>query len=270
MENISAGKSNKPIKILFFMGFMFISISLIGVSFLTKDWIQNLFLALGVNFFCSGFFYFVLAITIEKSEKIKSIEEQMKNEKDSIKRFSNILYSILEKTRIQFNELTNGSYAKTIDHEKFNDVTINCLSNLFMPSQYIFTSLGTSIIEAYNICYNNLVDLCQKMLFNIDFKFYKKIKNVLEKISYESVFPSCADTLVQFCKNKNQKLNAQIIDMIKNYSGDPEEDLKTNKYSGNLFLNVIQLYSHLTKNKPLFIELRNEIIKIISDDEGCV
>ena len=127
--------------------------------------------------------------------------------------------------------------------------------------------MGENIISAYRIALKKLEDKFETMLTITPFEFYPSIREILKQLITESMLPNGIDTLNLFCQGNNKKqLLPTIIQMIKDYNGNPLDDYNNNKYSGNLFLNVIHLYVHLGKTKKLIEQYLEEIEKIKEED----
>lgn len=232
--------------------------------FLNYFW-QSLFIALSANLFTSVLAFIFITIAIDKIDEKKENNRLRSEEKRSVLRYADLIKCRLDVYTLYFNELTQPFDAnfKTSSTDSFNDVKINNLKDMFFPDVHLHSKLGLSIIESYYRSYNSLLSIIERMYFSLDFTYHESLKESLKNIILNSTQPNGIETLVSFDRNHgNQNTTNLVVKMIADYDGDINKDIESKKYSGNIFLNVILLFIHLSLSRELFSALRENIANI--------
>ena len=248
------------------------SIAILLISYFMQEvWWQSMLIALSINLITSLLVLnFVNRLLDSQAEK-RHKKELKRKEKELILNYHQIIETLIPIYILEFNQLTIPVNERTKDNKflpinskTFNDsYKVNDLCDFASTDIFPFSTMGENIISAYGIALTKLEDKFETMITITPFEFYPSIREILKQLITESMLPNGIDTLNLFCQGNNKKqLLPTIIQMIKDYNGNPLDDYNNNKYSGNLFLNIIHLYVHLDKTKKLIEQYLEEIQKI--------
>lgn len=235
-----------------------ISVGFCVFSYFLNNFLQNLFLCLAINIFTSILAFDFITLLMTRNDEKKKEKFEIIQEYKILKRFSKQLRVRTEIYTLQFNELTqplNTTLKGNTKTNELNPLDIHSIENLFMKDFFTVSKMGTSIIEAYYNSYKSLCSLAEKILFSIDLNHHENLKDVLNELVVQSSFPNGCETLILFSNNNQTKIIDFLVNTIKTYNGNIEDDIKNNKWNGNLFLNIANLYSHLSKTRDLVLKL---------------
>lgn len=257
------------------IGFI-VSVAVLIISYFMQEiWWQSMLIALSINLITSLLVLnFVNRLLDSQAEK-RHKKELKRKERELILNYHQIIETLIPIYVLEFNQLTIPISERTkdnkflpIDSKTFNDsYGVKDLCDFASTDIFPFSTMGENIISAYKIALKKLEGKFETMLTITPFEFYPSIREILKQLITESMLPNGIDTLNLFCQGNNKKqLLPTIIQMIKDYNGNPLDDYNNNKYSGNLFLNVIHLYVHLGKTKKLIEQYLEEIEKIKEED----
>lgn len=261
-------------KLLFWIDLIGISLSLTMLLiciFIHNDIVQSIMISLSTNIFTSLLLLSSVDMLLNSQAEKLNKKEIKRKEKTFIINYNEIIEILISMYTLEYNQLTIPINKRTknnrfldIDDKTLNQTfTINDLCDFAGVDILTFSPLGESIICGYKSIYGKLIDKILFLLTNGSFEYYPNLQKILSSLVKDSLLPQGLDTLISFTgAGKNSNVLSTITSMIDTYQGNPMDDYKNQKYSGNLFLNVILLYIHLIKSKKYIEDYKCEIEKI--------
>lgn len=228
---------------------------------------QSILISISINIFTSLLVLTFVDRILDSQRKKEDEQKKKSDEKEKILRYHKTIEHDLQAYIVEFNQLTTP-YSKRKDNgdklpfqtEGFNaDFVIQDLSDFNMIDLSVYSSYSIPVLEALSKFQSNVFDSFTSMLKNIDFEYYKGIEDSVNAVVRLKSFPTGIENLCMIINQARRGKDAflkSLQKMISTYSGDPHVDLKEGKYNGNLFLNVLLLFS-------LLLQVRNVINKYI-------
>lgn len=252
-----------------------LSLGLLLASYFIKDtWWQTVSMSISINVLTSLLLLNLVDRLLDKQSIKKEQLRAKKQEKNAILNYHKMIEALLDMYIQEFNQLTIPISKRTKDNV-FTDISNSSFNNDFEVSDLRdfahidilpFNVLGETIIYDYKDIFNRLCAKFYSLFTNCSFEYFPQMRDVLCDILKESDIPNGIDSLISFTKwQKREQVLTTLADLALNYSGNPDKDLANCKYNGNLFINIILLYNHLTKMYNLMKRYKQEIERIIAD-----
>lgn len=243
------------------------SFALLLLSKQANAWEQAIMISFAVNILTSILVVLVIDKRMDKKKKKMEADEEKSIElRDLLKQ--NELIEVLRPIIItHFNQLTIPT-EKRIKDSKFQPINpfefnhgfcVSDLVDLWTPDITVYGALGESELEAFRATHNKIMSAFEVMLTSSHFKYYPEVKSSLINITKVSLKPHCMESMLFL--SQNQATKKTMIDMMKAYSGNPEDDLRNNRYDGNLLLNPLLFFSYLVS----FGNALEEYFRILDD-----
>ena len=219
----------------------------------------------------STILFFLIDQRIEEKKQEDDEKHKRKNERKNILKYHMSLEAKLVELYVHYNQLVIP-YEDRIEDNKFLPLKKDGFENLEHVSQLIDLSnksvtvygrFGETSLSAFKRTHDGIIELFRTFLLEIDFDSYEELRKALEQINIIASMPNCMESLESL---QNQKAVVDDIKgLMKSYEGDMNEDIVSQKYSGNLLLQPLTLCYYLCTFSGAVEKYISEINKIKLD-----
>lgn len=228
-----------------------ISIGIFLAGIKANTTVQSVLFSFAINVFTSLIIIFSVDFNLEKKAKLAAERKAKKDEFNHINSCHRIIEPLLAVYILEYNQLTipvslrseNGKYLPIKQDAMMENFKLADLKDILFPDITVYGSYGNSALRTYDNVYKKTVEAFSNMLAICEFKYYPEISDVVSDIIKLSNVPNSIDDLCAI-QHKTEIVN-MLKHMLESYTGNPDDDLERNKFSGNLFLNYLLLYRHL-------------------------
>ena len=228
-----------------------VSIVLIVIGCFCKDIAQNILISLGTNVFTSTLLFFLIDQRIDEKKQKDDEKHKRKSERKNILKYHMSLEAKLTELYVHYNQLV-VPYEDRIEDNKFLPIKrdgfeevnhVSQLIDLFNNSVTVYGRFGETSLAAFKRTHDKTIELFRSFLLEIDFDAYEELRKSLEQINIVASMPNCIESLESL---QNKKVAVDTIkELMKSYEGDMNEDIISQKYSGNLLLQPLTLCYYL-------------------------
>ena len=227
------------------------SVLLIVFGCLLKGNAQSILISFGANLITSILLFFLIDKRIDEGKRIADEETKRKKEKKQILKHHMSLELKLKELFVHYNQLIIPYDERVQDHtflpirdDGFEDLDhISQLVDMFNTSITIYGQFGETCLTAFKRTHDKISELFRMFLIEVDFECYPEVKKTLDNLMKILSSPNCMEALENFSRDK--KVISVMREMMKDYSGNLQEDITVRKYSGNLFLQPLTLCYYL-------------------------
>ena len=248
-----------------------VAIALIVTGCFFDDIVQNILISLGTNILTSTILFFLIDQRIEEKKQEDDEKHKRKNERKNILKYHMSLEAKLVELYVHYNQLVIP-YDDRIEDNKFLPLKrdgfeelehVSQLTDLFNKSVTVYGGFGETSLSAFKRTHDKMVELFRSFMLEIDFDSYEELKKALEQINAIASMPNCMESLESL---QNKKVAVDTIKgLMKSYEGDMNEDIISQKYSGNLLLQPLTLCYYLCAFSSAVEKYISEINKIKLD-----
>ena len=228
-----------------------VAVVLVVIGCFCTDIAQNILISLGTNVFTSTVLFFFIDQRIEEKKQKDDEKYKRKNERKNILKYHMSLEAKLTELFVHYNQLIIP-YEDRIKDGKFLPIRrdgfeelehVSQLVDLFNNSVTVYGRFGETSLSAFKRTHDKIIELFRACLLEIDFDSYDELKKTLERINTVSSMPNCIEALESL---QNQKVCVDMLkELMKSYNGNINEDIVSQKYSGNLILQPLTLCYYL-------------------------
>ena len=235
-----------------YFGLIIVSVGLFLVGIKANSTVQNILFSFAINMLASLIIIFSVDFNIDKKAKQAAERQVKESELRQINICHRAIEPILEIYILEYNQLLipismrteNGKFLPIKQDKMVESFNLSDLKDALSFDITVCDKLGNSVLETYNVVYKKTVDAFSNMLAACECKYYQEVEEAVLNIVKLSHIPNSIDTLCAI--RQNEEIMKLLRNMLDSYTGNPDDDLKENKYSGNLFINYLLLYRHLT------------------------
>ncbi|MBR7081207.1 MAG: hypothetical protein IKI49_00640 [Oscillospiraceae bacterium] len=228
---------------------------------------QSILLSMGTNLIASVIILLLINSSLESYAARVAEGKEKSAERQAILNSDSVIQCILPQYKLLFNQLVTPWNARTkdgtflpIDNSELKDFTLNDLMDLFKINITVFGAYNECSLETYSVTNSRLVRSFENILIMNSFHHYPAICDAIKAIITISLFPNGIPAMLKI-KQCNDANTIELLErMIQSYEGNPIDDLKTQKFKGNLMLNVIHLYFYLQRMKAAIQDYESKIL----------